>query len=99
MEWSAAEERGAHSLERVGNRDQPRNGLQVWRQNRDRIHHAAHQSREPEQNPFRGIAAREKQNVAGGKNAQTGKGKNGSEQNEGRASPIRRARRKSKQQN
>src|SRR5487761_1010034 len=99
MEWSAAEECGAHSLERVGDRDQPRNGLQVWRQNRDRIHHAAYQPGESEQNPFGGIAAREKQNVAGGKNAQTGKGENGSEQNEDCASPIRRARRESKQQN
>jgi len=64
MEWSTAEQRGAHSLERVGNRDRPRNSLQVWRQNRDRIHHAAQQPGESEQNPFGGIAAREKQDVA-----------------------------------
>lgn len=44
----AGKQRGAHAFERVRHRDEPGEDLQRLRQNGDRIHHSADESRDAE---------------------------------------------------
>src|SRR3984957_10988426 len=67
------EKRRAHALQSVGDWNQPRENLQRPRQNRNRIHHSAHQPRYSQEKPLRRISSFEEQRVAGRNNSQTDK--------------------------
>src|SRR6267154_4579219 len=66
----SSQERGAHRVQRVGDGIEPRNQLQPIRQYADREKHAAGNTGNSKEKPFRGIAALEEQKIARGQNSQ-----------------------------
>src|SRR5229473_3897566 len=94
----AGEERRAHALQRVRDGNHPREQLERARKHRDRIHHAAHESRDAEDHPFRRISAFEENLVAGRHDSESGERQDRGKQDSHCPQPIGGLRRESKQQ-
>src|ERR1700677_971710 len=94
-----AQQRGAHPFQRVGDRNQARQYPQRLRQNRNRVHHAADQAGNSQEQPLRWIPPPEEKRIARRNNSQPGKSQDGRQQDQDGAQPVCRARREVKEQN
>src|SRR5579859_1357063 len=82
------EKRSAHGVERVSDGIEASDELQPIGKNGNGEEHSADDAGDAEQEPFGGIAAFEKKQVAGGKNAETGKSEKRNDENEKDGEPV-----------